>query len=1620
MATLRGGVEFTSQEAAGIGADPKALQAIADLIGSVMPEATPEQRKTKTFDVVRAAQSVGQGEIGPIRQTATQRLMTDAQAVGVGLVKGFVPRSNAQLRAPIGAEDWAAPAGEGIGAVTSNILGALFTGGVYNAWYGAAKALADNTDAQNAALRANDADLYARLADSTWSAMGTGAAANFALSKTPGAIGKGPTTKALSALGMGYGADVAMQAQDQYARTGQVDASAMIPGIATVFGPSVALGAHYAPQLAQVLRLGAKATGRATQEAFSPARGSGLRAASRGRIGFGGEPPVLKGRAEYTDLERTVPTRQRGEWVGRHNPMKLSQMQQDANAAVSEMLDAGKGSEILYQISAYEHAGEGEQAQALMQAALAPGNVERLPAGAKDLLEAYRKMRITSSARALALVQQDPIVKAKMDLLDAALDGGSVDIAEEIHQAGELVKTSITDAYGAIMQAMIENFKRALAALEKNVEKPGARYRKTGEVKPKVRVRLRATKQKPFELKVQVVDEAKVAEAIAADKRKALEKALASEAKKKASRRVSGDKQLKLRLTPKKETLLKLKLQVVDEAKVAEEALAAKKKELEDVLIAEAKKNKPRGPKVRQLKLALGSVEREQDRIKRALARVLADDPTIPREVKPRPAAQRSPEEQAVLDFIRERSAAKAYIRRKLGTDKRAPKAPREYKFTAIERKLLAKVEEKRLAEIEARKAQLKLKPPRIRAARARRQARADVAKAQEALRRKAMTAIARLERQLNVQTKLPLKIPKNADQTLVDALKTLSPEMQAYFYELTARKTASVAFDALDRRLRAMERPRVSTTRESLAAMIERLRPQMTPAAQAQLDARVTAIEKRRFLRSYEAARTPSKRTAVTLLDRLLQAHKFDLLTPNNKSLVDAIMERAKRSVIELDSKDWATLNELVAAASDASLDPYSRRVAVAAFQHFVADRTPVHPLARLVHARSAGLLLQLATQTSNIFDGALMMGYFKGPYGLFRGVGESVATFAMTRDARAALDRLRVLKISDEVKAYRAQNQTSLLDELKLTLHDLKTGDNTQAANLGDVYDVGGYHVVLPRKWKGVAQADAVVRAATSGLDRMSYRMAFLDTLDRELELIWRAGKREGLTLEEALPAPGSDEYKAILQTAADNAQYVTYTTPGIATAAVGGIRKGFDWGVDAIGRSAGLLKKGQSFELGSLLLPFIRVSINAPLRAYEMLPGIGLLGGGANRVFWAATNPGKTGGKFVEQAAGQLVASQIAGLLLYGGSQVASRYKDAAYWMGYYYTYDVPDPTVKMSSAKRDVREGSGYAPGTINVDAIGRYLASANPEDLAQQQQDRRFFVANISALSNALLFLTSDGRRDRPLEERNAMTAGVDTARDVIMANDATRGINRIVNNLTQARDPETGETGNPWAGVAKEAADVMGFKIPGQDLLPRTIPNPQSMPQLLTSRMPQTPLLGDLASPPRLDAEGDPKVIKGLLQSAPEGTPIPGTGGNYSRFMLKLANTTGSEAHLLGPIARTLTAEDDEGKKVEVRLTNAQRYAAEKTIKPQYAEAVAKAAAIPRFATLPPEEQVTVLSGIRRDIIHAYQLREFKAKMSDKAAERARAYNRGLEVYWKYIIDAVKSQAKKGKDQSDF
>lgn len=1430
MATLRGGVEFTSQEAAGIGADPKALQSIADLIGSVMPEATPEQRKTKTFDVVRAAQSVGQGEIGPIRQTATQRLMTDAQAVGVGLVKGFVPRSNAQLRAPIGAEDWAAPAGEGIGAVTSNILGALFTGGAHNAWYGAAKALADNTDAQNAALRANDADLYARLADSTWSAMGTGAAANFALSKTPGAIGKGPTTKALSALGMGYGADVAMQAQDQYARTGQVDASAMIPGISTVFGPSVALGVHYAPQLAQVLRLGAKATGRATQEAFSPAQGSGLRSASRGRVGFGGEPPILKGRAEYTDLERTVPTRQRGEWVGRHNPMKLSQMQQDANAAVSEMLDAGKGSEILYQISAYEHAGEGEQAQALMQAALAPGNAERLPAGAKDLLEAYRKTRITSSARALALVQQDPIVKAKMDLLDAALEGGAVDIAEEIHQAGELVKTSITDAYGAIMQAMIENFKRALAALEKNVEKPGARYRKTGEIKPK---------------------------------------------------------------------------------------------------------------------------------------------------------------------------------------------APREYKFTAIERKLLAKVEEKRLAEIEARKAQLKLKPPRIRAARAQRQARADVAKAQEALRRKAMTAIARLERQLNVQTKLPLKIPKNADQTLVDALKTLSPEMQAYFYELTARKTASVAFDALDRRLRAMERPRVSMTRESLAAMIERLRPQMTPAAQAQLDARVTAIEKRRFLRSYEAARTPSKRTAVTLLDRLLQAHKFDLLTPNNKGLVDAIMERAKRSIIELDSKDWATLNELVAAASDASLDPHSRRVAVAAFQHFVADRTPVHPLARLVHARSAGLLLQLTTQTANIFDGALMLGYFKGPYGLFRGVGESIATFAMTRDARAALDRLRVLKISDEVKAYRAKNQTSLLDELKLIWHDLKTGDNTQSSNLGDVYDVGGYHVVLPRKWKGVAQADAAVRMATSGLDRVNYRMAFLDTLERELELIRLAGKREGLTLEEALPAPGSDEYKAILQTAADNAQYVTYTTPGIATAAVGGIRKGFDWGVDAIGRSAGLLKKGQSFELGSLLLPFIRVSVNAPLRAYEMLPGIGLLGGGANRVFWAATNPGKTGGKFVEQAAGQLVASQIAGLLLYGGSQVASRYKDAAYWMGYYYTYDVPDPTVKMSSAKRDVREGSGYAPGTINVDAIGRYLASANPEDLAQQQHDRRFFVANISALSNALLFLTSDGRRDRSLDVRNVMAAGTDTARDVIMANDATRGINRIVNNLTQARDPETGETGNPWVGVAKEAADVMGFKIPGQDLLPRTLPNPQNTPQLLTSRMPQTPLLGDLASPPRLDAEGDPKVIKGLLQSAPEGTPIPGTGDNYSRFMLKLANKTGSEAHLLGPIARTLTAEDDEGKKVEVRLTNAQRYAAEKTIKPQYAEAVAKAAAIPRFATLPPEEQVTVLSGIRRDIIHAYQLREFKAKMSDKAAERARAYNRGLGVYWKYVLRAVKSQAKKGEDQND-
>lgn len=1560
MTTILGGVEFTSQEAAGIGADPKALQSIADLIGSVMPEATPEQRKAKTFDVVRAAQSVGQGEIGPIRQTATQRLMTDAQAVGVGLVKGFVPRPNEQLRAPISAEAWAAPTGEGIGAVTSNILGALFTGGAYNAWYGAAKASADNTDAQNAALRANDVDLYARLKDSALGAIGTGAAANFALSKTPGAIGKGPTTKALSALGMGYGADVAMQAQDQYARTGQVDASAMIPGIATVFGPSVALGAHYAPQLAQVLRLGAKATGRATQEAFSPAQGSGLRSASRGRVGFGGEPPILKGRAEYTDLERTVPTRQRGEWVGRHNPMKLSQMQQDANAAVSEMLDAGKGSEILYQISSHEHAGEGEQAQALMQAALAPGNVERLPAGAKDLLEAYRKTRITSSARALALVQQDPIVKAKMDLLDAALEGGSVDIAEEVHQAGELVKTSITDAYGAIMQAMIENFKRALAALEKNVEKPGARYRKTGEVKPKARVRLRATKQKPFELKIQTVDE----------------------------------------------------------VKVAEEALAAKKKELEDALIVEAKKNKPRGPKVRQLKLALGSVEREQDRIKRALARVLADDPTIPREVKPRPAAQRSPEEQAVLDFIRERSAAKAYIRRKLGTDKRAPKAPREYKFTAIERKLLAKVEEKRLAEIEARKAQLKLKPPRIRAARAQRQARADVAKAQEALRRKAMTAIARLERQLNVQTKLPLKIPKNADQTLVDALKTLSPEMQAYFYELTARKTTAAAFDALDRRLRAAERPRVSTTRESLAAMIERLRPQMTPAAQAQLDARVTAIEKRRFLRSYEAARTPSKRTAVTLLDRLLQAHKFDLLTPNNKGLVDAIMERAKRSVIELDSKDWTTLNELVAAASDSSLDPYSRRVAVAAFQHFVADRTPVHPLARLVHARSAGLLLQRATQTANVLDGLLMMGYFKAPYGLFRGVGESIATLALSHDTQAALDRLRVLKISDEVKAYRAKNQTSLLDELRLIWHDLKTGDNTQAANLGDVYDVGRYHAVLPQKWKGVAQADAAVRMATSGLDRLNYRMAFLDTLDRELELARLAGKREGLTLEEALPAPGSDEYKAILQTAADNAQYVTYTTPGIATSAIGGIRKGFDRGVDAVGRKVGLLKKDQSFELGSLLLPFIRVSVNAPLRAYEMLPGIGLLGGGANRIFWAATNPGKTGGKFVEQAAGQLVASQITGLLLYGG-QAVSHYKDAAYWMGYYDVYDVPDPTVKMSSARRDVREGSGYAPGTINVDAIGRYLASANPEDLAQQQSDRRFFVANISALSNALLFLTAEGRRDRPVDQQNLMTAGVNTARDVIMANDATRGINRIVNNLTQARDPETGETGNPWAGVAKEAADVMGFKIPGQDLLPRTIPNPQSISQLLTSRMPQTPLLGGLASPPRLDAEGNPKVVDGLLQKAPEGTPIPGTEDNYSYFMLNLANKTGSEAHLLGPIARTLTAPDDSGAMVTLHLTNAQRYAAEKAIKPQYVEAVTRVAALPRFAKLSPESQVRVLSKIRGDIIHAYQLREFNAKMSKTSVERAKAYNRGLAVYWEHIQRAVKSQAKKEKGQDD-
>lgn len=1436
-------------------------------------------------------QSVPAQTIGPIKPNDLpwwQRLSQDTTAAVSGLTKGVLPvgqlpltpdYNNMQSRSVEDSYRYnpEARAIESIvqtpTALISNIIGAMTTGGAYNAAYSGISTNARSKSAIDTALKAGNFEVARKIQDAQAPAVALSAAYGLAGAKIPMSLGAGVTTRVATGAALGYPQDIADQALDQYALTGKVDARQLnyAPGLGTLIGAGIPGGSHFLSNATarntafDALRTGIRATAdtvnqraRTAHPGFMRIGGSGD---APGQLSLDLGVPKESSLPLQADYRRGNTERQyAGQMTGERVPViSSSAMQTDADKAVQKAIGDGEPKAIQAWITHYESQGDALRANALRQSVIDPETISKVPADMAAQISREHEASASEAGRLLQSYQNNPLYRQQREFVTAGVDNLPKNKTRVVEDAGKAVKDLVDESFGDLYTIILKTFKLFM-------QMPSAPRK--GKVTGKTKV-----------------------------------------------------------ARPKGET-----------------------------------------PKAKSLKLKV-----QGEKTKRLLARALTEDPTQPRKERKQSTINIPSDEQKVLGFAKERLRAKAHIRRVLESSQGNKKAivKKPYKFTAAEKDLLDRLEAKRKADAELRKLLKVKRVKELTAEAAFKRQQQKVRKALDAEQRRArneaMSAIARMERVVNKQLSIPLRVQAKARQISQEAFNTLSQEEQAYFKALVDRRNRAMLLGKLDQRLTAATQRTAPKKGETLRHLFERLAPSMSAEELDRYGKEVKAVEKRRFLESL--TRKGSVRTKRRVLDKLLDAHGHDLLGASTPEVFGAIIDDSKTAIV-MSKEDWRKLNAYAVAAADPMLAPKDRIRANALIEKLIADQKNETLMRKWFTFRAQGLLFQSATQAKNYLDQTISWSAFRLGSGL-----RELGSFGYSRiygneyGIEGGGNRGLVLNTSKEAKQFYAQHETGVKDELSNTLYDVKSGTNTSRMNGGDINtSAQPRRTLLHTRLKGkvgntLRAADQLVggifRTTVSSSERLAYVDAYRVQLTHDIEVYRRVTGNN--------PDVKSDIYKNMRQNAVQMAEQVTLTNRGIASNVSRRIQSEITENVDAVARRARLIKKSQTLSAGEAVIPFPTVPANAWLRPAELIPVLGGVGIWGNRSI-AARSPNAYFNP--HQVAGEIVASQFTGLALTAGAAGGAM----MYSAGYYGAINIRDKDKDL--AAEQTAQAAGRGRGTINFSAFGRYAVSGKPQDFIAQPEDITFNMMGISSMFAPMAYMTATGREDakngKAYEERANVTRLPENvlsgAGSVLFQNDSFRGLNRAPNTLMETRNPETGEI-DAATGAQMVAADALGFRIPGSDIFPQTIKEPRSTGELWASKF---PLIGEAVMGHRLSDKTDPAGNTITRQGALSLLGHVADTDTYIGYMNLLHNETGKATHLLGSIPRTIKATNSEGQEVKANLSKQERIDAGNILKQKYAELVEQIRGVPNFTGLSSEQKVSVLSRVKNDVIRAY------------------------------------------------
>jgi hypothetical protein len=1341
--------------------------------------------------------------------------------------------------------------------------------------------------------------------------------------------GKTPIQKVLFGTASGAGISGAASAADQLSRTGRVDTKELWSQMAfgALTGAAVPVASAVAPK---VLRASAR------YQKYLDSK-TVVRGGRRAQRGFIGVPPEEQnqalndifpnGKPEGFNLEeerRPVKGFHRRQYnseltneLVKDTPLNAEQ--QAVNAEVDKAVQEGRISDIDDEISKARQAGNQVRVQLLYNAAAShPGMDETTSRYYNQRSQNYRSQTATS----LRAAQEDPRIKARNELIQAVVEKGKTKDGEI--KSGELEKLT-NEALKILEDSYRELFKIA-ARLLKQVDKTA----------PK-KVRKSTPKKSGGKGTAPVPKKSKVSR----DKtRELLARAFAEDVDKEPGQR----KDQTAGMSPEeKEVYLWAKARLRDRRWLSRQLKPRKKGQLNLLSPEERKLTAVERDLYRRMKdTQKAKIKRQkgEDKIRELLARAIAEDFSQSKPLKAgvEKDAWMTPEQKAVNDFAKRRIRDRKWLANQLKLKGYKPKESltlEQRSLTEAERNLVRQkppVLNLRIQKVKAsarrrnpsdiktgkdlKDAWLAVsdlnKPPRLkktaeqlRNQRETRLALETIDQRQERLLKAAATHIGTLERSLNPQGQLALKVKQQLSKDITEGLALLSPQMQQHYKDLLAQQF------------------------------------------KAHIDAKY-------------GPKTRSTPKLKTTLDRLFELKSDGVLDPEH-------MDYALKGAIEshvMKTQDFQEFNQLLDRLEEPGLSSNELLRREALLQKFIFDRKAVGVWDKYINFRYMGMLLQAATQARNYVDGL--------GYAFFRTGILNTAEAGYDKALGVATGRRTIkLRVNKADRDFFHANEPGLRDELSNLAFDLKNGTNTSRTKYGDVANNRGLQRgFLPEKLDTPLQSG--VRTLFSAQDRFNYALGYEQAFLSELAIYRKA--------EGKYPVKGSQSYEVLKARAEARAAETNYTNRGVVESGLNALQKGVTYGGDAIGQGLGLMKEGESLQLGRFTQPFTTILGNSSTKPLELIPGLGAFGIYVNRAFQAKVNKVPIDH---QNTVAHILAAQSIGLVIGAGGVGALT--PFLYQMGYHHVY-IQGNAKKQTKGMNRLQSDVGATSNSFNMTAFFRFFSKGAKDfnDMEPQSGDTYLPMRGYGTIDSIMRAGTATGAEDRannkPAEPRGDLVKGI-----VAFAanNDAASGINRPFQTLSETRNPDTGEPDALW-GTAKLAADTVGFKVPGQDLIPSTRKEPTDLLQVLENSNPITATL----VPSAVGASGadEPRNTGAPTQyKGPETT---------SGFLYELAQKTGKESHVMQAIGKKLKSDDGD----ETVIPYKDRQQAQRSLNKAYYGLVEQVRTHETFNELDPRQQVQVLSRVKNDLTKAFMATAFGVEFKGVTLRKTEG---GYKMDWK-------------------